>query len=257
MTGGWGGEGEGEVELAGLGGVERGAGRGGGGEGVVGARRGWCGVGVKAAFDGGERALGGDVADDDEGHVGGAIPAVKEGLHGGAVEAQDGVAGADDGPAVGVIAIGEGEERLGGLSGGVVFAAADLFKDDLALAVELVGVEGGSLDGVAEDVEAGLEGAAGEGGVIDGVVKGGVGVDVSAGGFDGARDLADAVSGGALEEHVLVDVCEALFAGLLVGAADADHDGHGDDGCGVAGLEEESQSVVEGLVDDLHGAPGA
>jgi hypothetical protein len=56
--------------------------------------------------------------------------------------------------------------------------------------------------------------------VVDGGVVAGVGVDAPADAFDRARHLADAALLGALEEHVLVEVCEPFLAGVFVGRAD-------------------------------------
>ena len=85
------------------------------------------------------------------------------------------------------------------------------------------------------DVEAGFEEVFGDDDVVNGLVVGGPGVDVAAGPFDLAGDLADtaphhAVLGGALEQHVLVHVREAGFGVGLVGAADPDPDLHRDHG---------------------------
>jgi hypothetical protein len=72
------------------------------------------------------------------------------------------------------------EQRLGGHPVGVVEALLDLLEHDVALALELLGVEAGAGQGVGEDVEPGVEEVPGQHQVVDGLVVGGPGVDLAA-----------------------------------------------------------------------------
>ena len=61
--------------------------------------------------------------------------------------------------------------------------------------------------------------------------------------LDVAGDLSDCTALGALEEHVLVKMCEAFFAGPFVGRSDARPDLEFDDGRAMALTKQNRQSV--------------
>ena len=102
---------------------------------------------------------------------------------------------------------------------GRVFGASDLLEYHLGLALDFVGLEDRVPNRVDQHVEAGGKRIARHRGVIHGHVEGGVGVDATPSAFYFRSDIANAAALGALEEHVLVKVCEALFAGTFIGRA--------------------------------------
>ena len=103
-----------------------------------------------------------------------------------------------------------GEERLGEQLvhevGRLVLVHEDLFEDDLALGLDLVGPEGRRPHDVGEDVEAELEVLVEQAGVEGRVLLGGEGVHVAADRVDRLGDLAGAAGLGALEQQVLEEV---------------------------------------------------
>ncbi len=126
-------------------------------------------------------------------------------------EAGDGLDGAEDGPAEGVIlpeVLGEGlvDEVVG-----VVLVHLDLFEDDALFAFEVGLGELGVQDEVGEDVEGGRHVLVEHLDVeADGLLAG-EGVEVAADGVDLAGDVLRGAGGGALEDHVLDEVGEAVF----------------------------------------------
>jgi hypothetical protein len=160
-----------------------------------------------------------DIADHHEGHVVRHVPAPVEVEHLLAREAAHRRLGADHRQPVGMLAVGQREHALREHPVRRVLAASDLLDDHLALAQELVGIEGRETHGVGQHVDPGRGIAAGHGDVVDGHVERGEGVDVPARRLDRARDLADRAALGAFEEHVLEDVGHAGLVGPLVRAA--------------------------------------
>ena len=84
--------------------------------------------------------------------------------------------------------------------------------------------------------------------MVDGRVEGGIGVDLAAEPFDLPRDFADRAPGRALEEHVLVEMGEAFFAGAFVGRTDVGPDLELDHRVAVALAEQKGQAIREGAV---------
>ncbi len=129
------------------------------------------------------------------------------------VEAGDGLGGAEDGTAEGVAlpeVLGEGfvNEVVG-----VVLVHLDLFEDDALFAGELVGGEGGVEDEVGEDVEGGGDVLVEDFDIEADGLFAGEGVEVAADGVDFAGDLLGGAGGGALEDHVLDEVGDAVDRG--------------------------------------------
>jgi hypothetical protein len=84
--------------------------------------------------------------------------------------------------------------------------------------------------------------------VINGLIKGGIGIDMPTESFDIASDFTDLAAFGALEEHVLVEVGKAFFAGALIGAAYLGPDLEFDDGGAVALAKQDLESVREHFI---------
>ena len=185
----------------------------------VGLRRRWVRA-MLVAGAGGERGEGccdlGDegvvveVAGGGEDHVGGGEAAgvlVEDDV---LVEAGDGFGGAEDGAAEGV-ALPEvlGEELVDEVVG-VVFVHLDLFEDDALFLGDVFGGEGGVEDEVGEEVEGGGDVFVEDLDVEADGFFAGEGVEVAADGVDFAGELLGGAGGGALEDHVLDEVGDAV-----------------------------------------------
>jgi hypothetical protein len=109
-------------------------------------------------------------------------------------------------------------------------------EDDLTLALDFLGVEGGAEGHVGEGLDGRLERIRGHHDVEVGVVEGGSGVGPATHPFHRAIDVARSPLVRALEEHVLLEVREAELIRLLVAHADAHVEIHGHDVGGTAVL---------------------
>lgn len=79
--------------------------------------------------------------------------------------------------------------------------------------------------------------------VVDRLVEARPGVDFAAMGFDGASNFTQASSGGAFEQHVLVEVGQPNFVGVFVGAADFDPNLKGHDRDMVLSFKNDREAV--------------
>ena len=123
---------------------------------------------------------------------------------------------------------------------GRVLGRADLLHDDVLLALELFGLEGGVGQDVGKHVERQRHVGLHHPGIIGRGLGRGAGIEVAADRLDLLDDLARGAPRRALERHVLEQVRDAMLVRLLVAAADAGPDaergglemGHvvGDDG---------------------------
>ena len=193
-----------------------------------------------------------EVAASDDEQVVGRVPAAEEVLDAFAREARDALARAEDRRAIRVLLVGRCEECLGTDAVRRVVRAPDLFEHHLDLARDLGRVESGAAYHVDEHVEGIVESGDRHRRVVDGGVVAGVRVDPAADALDGTGDFADAAPLGALEEHVLVEVREAFFAGPLVCGTDLRPDLQLRDRCEVGLAEQHRQTIrehvaVEGL----------
>ena len=150
---------------------------------------------------------------------------------------------ADDRPPIGMARKGSAEERLRGDARRAVLALLHLFEHYFQFALQLHGIEGGVLQRVGQDIEPGVEVARRQHEVVDGLVERGPGVDLAARGLDLARDLPDAATRGALEQHVLEDVRDAGQLGRLIGGADRHPRLERDDFGRVVFLQHHTQAI--------------
>ncbi len=100
-----------------------------------------------------------------------------------------------------------------------VVGLADLLQDHAALALQLLRLEGGVGQDVADDV-GGQRGVFFQDlGVVGGLLAGGVGVEMAADGFDLFGDLGGRAAFGTFEGHVLEEMRDpVLRLGLVAGA---------------------------------------
>ncbi len=161
------------------------------------------------------------------------------------LEALDGFAGAKDGLGEGMaFPEGLGEDFVDEVVG-VVLVDLDFFKDDAALAVDVVMGKDGVEDDVGKDVDGGGDVLVEDLDVeADGFLAG-ESVDVAADGVDFASDVLGGAVFGALEDHVLDEVGDAIDFGQLVAGAGIDPDAHGDGADVVHALGEDGEAVGE------------
>ncbi len=191
-----------------------------------------------------------EVAGGGEDHVAGGEAVGVEAEEGGLVEARDGLGGAEDGAAEGVVLPEVLGEELVDEVVGVVFVHLDLFEDDALLAGDVLGREGGVEDEVGEEIEGGGDVLVEDLDVEADHLFAGEGVEVAADGVDLAGELLGGAGGGALEDHVLDEVGDPVEGGGLVAGAGADPGAHGDAADVGHGLGEDEEAIGEhGLAD--------
>src|SRR5258707_12078361 len=137
-------------------------------------------------------------------------------------EAAHGLFRADHGAAIGMDAIGGGEQISRSTARGQVVAALDLLADHFDFAAQFGGVESRVADCIGQDVDTLDCELAGQHQVVNGLVKRRPGVDFSPVGLDVPGDFSWSTPRGSLEEHVLVQVGKASLVGPFVGASSVD-----------------------------------
>jgi len=148
-----------------------------------------------------------------------------------------------------LVGLGKGEFREN--MARCVIGSPDFLEDDFLLSPDLFWVEDRVPDGIGQYVDTRGQGFAGQCGVVDRHVERGIRIDSSASAFDFRGDLSYASTLGSLEEHVLMEVSEALFSRPLVSGPDPGPDleiGHR----GESRLPEKNgEAAIEFLVVDF------
>jgi hypothetical protein len=212
---------------------------------------------AEPAQDGAPHALGIDVAGHDERQVVGDVVAAEEVDQLALADPAHRLGGADHRPAVRVRGVRGGEQALRHRARGIVAALPDLLEHDLALARELLGIDARRGQRVAERVDRGVEVIRAEDRVIHGVIERGPRVDLAAAALDRADQLAHAVVGRALEQHVLEQVRDPGLARRLIRRTDADPRLHRRHRRRVLGCDMQGEAVLEAVSDDVvHGGVG-
>src|SRR5439155_9443133 len=195
---------------------------------------------AEGGFDGGDDFLVDDVAGDGDEDVVGDVLLCEVAHHHVAVDAFDGLFGAGDVAAEGVVGPEDGVEQEVDELGGRVGDHGQLFEDDLALFLHLTGVHQGAPHELEEDVEGEVHVRARSLDVVDGVFAVGAAVEDAADAVDGLGDLLGArVFRRAFEEKMLDEMGDARLALAFVAGAGADVEGDGDGvGRGDGGGEE-------------------
>ena len=163
------------------------------------------------------------------------------------MRALDGVSGAADVAAEGLVGPHGLVNEEAGAGVGVIAAGGELLEDDAALFLELVGVEEGVADHVDDEVGGDVEVRPGDLAPVGGDLPGGGGVHEAADAVNGLTDHAGSgPRGGALEAEMLYEVEGACLRVRLVAGAAADEEAEGD-GVGVGhGAGDDAEAVGEG-----------
>ena len=143
------------------------------------------------------------------------------------IEARDGLRGAEDGTAERITLPELLGENLVDQVVRIVLVHLDLFEDDALLACDVFAGKGGMKDEVGEDVERGLSLLFKHLDVEADIFLAGEGIQVAAHAVDLAGDLLGGAGGGALEDHVLDKVGDAVALGRLIPRSTGNPDTHG------------------------------
>src|SRR5215467_3259977 len=136
---------------------------------------------------------------------------------------------------------------------GVVQVHFDFFEDDLALLLDVFRIEFGAEDEVGNHVEGDGEMLIEDFGVEADLLFGSKGVEHAADGIHFAGDGFGGAALGALKDHVLHEVGEAVFLGDLAAGTIADPDANRDGADVRHGLGDDHQAVGEEVLLDVAG----
>ena len=152
---------------------------------------------------------------------------------------------------------GGSEQLARELSRRRVHAALDLLAHDLDLALQLARIEGRAGHHVRQHVHALGEELRRQHDVVDGLVEARPRVDLAAARLDRPGDLPGSAPGGALEQHVLVQMRQARLVGALVGASHAHPHLDGDHRRRVVFLDQQRQPVGQQMSHGMEGSSDA
>ena len=152
----------------------------------------------------------------------------------------------DDVPAERLVAVQQPLVDRADVAPGRVEVHVHLLDDDALLTLDLVGVELRPLQHVGEHVERGVARLGGAFDVVAGRLLAGEGVELAADAVDLAGDHPGRRAAlGALEEHVLGEVRDAVRLGRLVARPGREHDDAGDGLRGRHGRSQDTSPVCE------------
>ena len=126
---------------------------------------------------------------------------------------------------------------------GVIHVHLDFFEDDLALFLDVFGIELGSKDEIGKNVEGDGEMRVEDLGVEADLFLGSEGIEHAADGIHFAGDVFGRAALGALEDHVLKKMGSAVFGGGFAAGAMANPDADGDGTDVLHGLSNNDEAV--------------
>jgi hypothetical protein len=130
----------------------------------------------------------------------------------------------------------------------------DFFQDDALFLVDVLVAEERMEHQVGDHIEGQRQVLVEHLGVEADQFLGGEGVQVAAHRIDGAGDIFGGAVGGALEQHMLDEVRDAVLLGIFAAGAGADPDAHGDGAHVRHGLGDHAHAIRQrGHFDVAHG----
>ena len=162
-----------------------------------------------------------------------------------AVEIADGFRSAEDRAAEGMLGPETAGENVVEKIFGIVQVHLDFFEDNLALFIDVVGIELGTKDEIGDDVERDREMLVENFGVEADLFLGGEGVEHAANGIHFAGDGFGGTALSAFENHVLEEMSEAVFGGGFAAGTIANPDADGDGADVLHRLGDDNESVGE------------
>ncbi len=149
---------------------------------------------------------------------------------------------------------GQFVQLLGGVGGGVVDLASPFLDDGFDFPRQLITIHQRVRERIGQDVQALGEGRGGEGHIVVGEVVVGSGVEFAADRFDLAGDpVGRGTEPRPLEEHVLDDMGNSDLIVLFVEVPGLHPDADGHHGRDMDLLDQDGESVVQRLADDVVG----
>jgi len=198
-----------------------------------------------------EDLIVGDVAGGRHDEMAGGEPVAEAGAERIATELLDGGRSAKNGAAERVLGPETARENVMEEVFGIVHVHLDFFEDDLALFFHVIGVEFGTKNEVGDDVEGDGEMLVENFGVETDLFLGSEGVQHAADGIHFAGDVLGGASFGALENHVLDEVGEAVFFGDFAAGAVANPDANGNGADMAHGLGQNDEAVGKKVLLDV------
>ena len=126
---------------------------------------------------------------------------------------------------------------------GIVQIHLDFFEDDLALFLNVVGVELGTKDEIGNDIEGDGEMLVEDLGVETDLFFGGEGIEHAADGIHFASDIFGGTALRALEDHVFEEMSKTIFGGDFAAGTVAHPDADGDGADVLHGFGDDDESV--------------
>src|SRR5208337_2104248 len=206
---------------------------------------------AKFLFNQFENLLVGDVAGRGDENVVWRKPVLEAAAQGFAVEIAHGFRSAEDGAAERVFRPKAAGEDVVEQVLGIVQVHLDLFQNNLALLVDVVGIELGPQDQVGENVEGDGQVLVEHFGVEANLLLGGESVEHAADGIHFAGDIFGGAAVGALEDHVLQEMSQSVFGGDFAAGAVAHPDADRDGADVLHGLGNDNEAVRENVALDV------
>jgi len=170
------------------------------------------------------------------------LEAAKKGF---AAEIADGFGSAENGTAEGMLRPETAGENVVEKIFGIVQIHLDFFEDDLALFLNVVGIELGTKDEIGDDVKGDGEVLVEDLGVEADLFLGGEGVEHAADGVHFAGDIFGGTALGTLENHMLEKMSKAVFGGGFAAGTVANPDANGDGADVQHSFGDDNESVGE------------
>jgi hypothetical protein len=172
-------------------------------------------------------------------------PILKTAKKGFAAEIADGFGSAKYGAAEGMFRPEAASENVVEEIFGIVQIHLDFFEDDLALFVDVAGVELGTKNEIGDDVKGDGEMLVEDLSVEADLFLGGEGIEHAADGIHFAGDVFGGTAFSTLENHVLEEMSKAIFGGGFAAGTISDPDADRDGADVLHGLSDDNESVWE------------
>ena len=192
-----------------------------------------------------ENLLVGDVASGGDDDMVGRKPVLEAAKKRFAAEIADGFGSAKDGAAEGMFGPETAGENVVEKIFGIVQIHLDFFEDDLALFIDVAGIELGTKNEIGDDVEGDGEMLVENFGVEADLFLRGEGIEHAANGIHFAGDVFGGTALGTLENHVLEEMSKAVFGGGFAAGTVANPDADRDGAYMLHSLRDDNESVRE------------
>ena len=194
-----------------------------------------------------EDLLVGNVARSGDDDVIGRKPILKTAKKRFAAEITNGFRSAEDGTTEGMFGPEAASKNVMEEIFGIVQIHLDFFEDDLALFINVAGIELGTKDEIGDDVESNGEMLVEDLGVEADLFLGGEGIEHAADGIHFAGDVFGGTALSTLENHVLEEMGKAVFGSGFAAGTIANPDADRDGAYMLHSLGDDNESVGENV----------